>query len=382
MTIHPQGGAYLTNTYRNMFLEIGLSEAAITARLEQTWYDLFYGDDDVRIYEEAGADKAYILDTGNRDVRTEGMSYGMMMAVQMDKKDEFDRLWNFARTHMQHTEGHYKHYFAWHCLPDGTRLSAGPAPDGEEFFAMALFFAANRWGDEDEPYNYSEQARTILRACLHQGEEGNGDPMWDPATKLIKFIPESPFSDPSYHLPHFYELFALWADEGDRAFWRDAAAASRAYLQLACHPVTGLSPEYANYDGTPAPVQAHGDFRHFYSDSYRVAANIALDWEWFRKDPWQIGQSNSIQQFFHSIDPADYRRYTIDGQPFAEEALHPIGLLATVAMSSLAADGPSAPLFVERFWNTPLRRGERRYYDNCLYMFTMLALSGNYRIYR
>lgn len=57
----------------------------------------------------------------------------MMMAVQMDKKEEFDRLWNYSHTFMQHTEGRYKDYFAWHCKPDGTRLSQGPAPDGEEF---------------------------------------------------------------------------------------------------------------------------------------------------------------------------------------------------------------------------------------------------------
>ena len=33
---------------------------------------------------------------------------------------------------------------------------------------------------------------------------------------------------------------------------------------------------------------------------------------------------------------------------------------------------------VERFWNTPMRTGRRRYYDNCLYFFCMLALSGKY----
>ncbi|MGG4552305.1 glycosyl hydrolase family 8 [Paenibacillus humicus] len=376
-----QLGAFYTKEYRNLFKELGYSETEIEAKLEQAWNDLFYGEPDVRIYHPMGDDKGYILDTGNLDVRTEGMSYGMMMAVQMNKKEEFDRLWNFSKTFMQHKEGPYANYFAWHCKPDGTRISQGPAPDGEEFFAMALFFAASRWGDGPEPYNYSEQARTILRACLHQGANGEGDPMWDPETKLIKFIPESKFSDPSYHLPHFYELFALLADERDMKFWREAAKASRAYLHTACHPETGLAPEYANYDGTPAEPQPHGDFRHFYSDSYRVAANIALDWVWFRQDPWQVEQSNRIQAFFRNIEVSDYRRYTIDGKPFDEPALHPIGLLATNAAASLAADGPDAEHFVRLFWNTPLRTGDRRYYDNCLYFFSLLALSGKYRIY-
>lgn len=376
-----QQGAYITGEYRNLFKEIGLSDNEINSKLEETWNDLFYGDPNVRIYYPMDEDKSYILDTGNLDVRSEGMSYGMMMAVQMDKKREFDSLWNFSKTFMQHKNGRYANYFAWHCKPDGTRISQGPAPDGEEFFAMALFFASNRWGDGPEPYNYSEQARTILSACIHQNETGDGDSMWDSETKLIKFVPETPFSDPSYHLPHFYDLFALWADEKDRIFWREAAEASRTYLHTTCHPQTGLAPEYANFDGTPTGLMPYGDFRHFYSDAYRVAANIGLDWVWFQKDSWQVEQSNRIQAFFRDTEVSDYKRYTVDGQPFDEPALHPIGLLATNAMASLASDGPDAEYFVRLFWDTPLRTGERRYYDNCLYFFSMLALSGNYRIY-
>ena len=37
--------------------------------------------------------------------------------------------------------------------------------------------------------------------------------------------------------------------------------------------------------------------------------------------------------------------------------------------------------WLEKFWNTPLRKGDRRYYDNFLYLFAFLALSGEYRIY-
>jgi oligosaccharide reducing-end xylanase len=375
-----QQGAFHTGRYRNVFAEFGYDEKAVRQKVERTFEELFFGDEETRIYYELGPDKGYLLDTGNLDVRTEGLSYGMMMAVQMDRKDLFDRIWLFAKDFMQHREGRYKDYFAWHAKPDGTRISQGPAPDGEEYFAMALFFASNRWGDGEEPFNYAEQARTILRACVHKGEEDEGHPMWDPATKLIKFVPEVDFSDPSYHLPHFYELFALWADERDRPFWKEAAAASRAYLKKACHPVTGLAPEYANYDGTPR-TQSHEKFQYFFSDSYRVALNVALDWEWFRADDWAVDLCERIQRFFAGIDPADYRRYHLDGTPFDEPALHPVGLLATNAAASLAAGGPNAEAFVHRFWNTPLRKGVRRYYDNCLYFFSLLALSGHYRIY-
>ncbi|MBD8069060.1 glycosyl hydrolase family 8 [Bacillus sp. PS06] len=373
-------GSFYTGVYRNVFKEYGFSEEDIQARVEDSWNQIFYGDEETRIYFEPDEQSGYLLDTGNLDVRTEGMSYGMMMAVQLDKKDVFDRLWYWAKKNMYMTEGLHAGYFAWSCRPDGKKNSYGPAPDGEEFFALALFFAAHRWGDGDEdPFDYSVQARQLLRDCLHKGENHDGHPMWNRDNKLIKFVPEVEFSDPSYHLPHFYELFALWANEEDREFWKEAAVASRNYLKISCHPDTGLAPEYAYYDGRPNDERGYG---HFFSDSYRVAANIGLDYEWFKKDPWQTEAANKIQAFFADKHPEDYRRYKIDGTPFEEKALHPVGLIATNAMASLATvNGPHAKETVELFWNIPVRTGVRRYYDNCLYMFSMLALSGNYRIW-
>lgn len=373
-------GAFYTEEYRNLFKEFGYSDDEISKRLEEIWEQLFNPEhEETRIYFPVGDDMGYILDTGNFDVRTEGMSYGMMMAVQMDRKDIFDRLWKWTKTYMYMDSGIHAGYFAWSCSPDGTKNFHGPAPDGEEYFAMALFFASHRWGDGPYPFNYSEQAREILHTCLHKGEDGEGYPMWNRENKLIKFIPEVEFTDPSYHLPHFYELFALWANEEDRPFWKEAAKASREYLNIACHPETGLAPEYAFYDGTPNNERGFG---HFFSDSYRVVANIALDYEWFRDENTPIVVAEKVQNFFADKDPEDYRRYTIDGKPFEEKALHPVGLLATIAQGSLATDGEYSRYFVEKFWNTPVRTGNRRYYDNCLYFFSFLALSGNYKIWK
>lgn len=371
-------GAYYTGNYRNVFKECGYPGDEIGQRLQQAWKAVF-ADEETRFYYESGDDEGYMVDTGNWDVRTEGMSYGMMMAVQMDRQDIFDRLWKWTMNNMYMEEGVHAGYFAWSCNTDGSKLAYGPAPDGEEFFAMALFFASHRWGDREGIFQYSEAARSLLSACIHNGEDGQGGyPMWNPENKLIKFIPNCEYSDPSYHLPHFYELFALWANPQDRSFWKEAAEASRRYLRTACHPQTGLAPEYAHYDGTPNHDKGYG---HFFSDSYRVAANIGLDYEWFGVDEWQVEEANRIQAFFAGKDPADYRRYTIAGEPLAEKALHPVGLLAANAAASLAASGPYARSAVELLWNTPPRTGDRRYYDNCLYLFAMMALSGRYRIW-
>lgn len=373
--------------YRNVFAEVGISETDVARRLEEIRQTWFYGNDEERVYFPVGDDMAYIMDTGNDDARTEGMSYGMMICVQLNMKEEFDRLWKWAKTYMWMEDGYNEGYFAWSCATDGTKNANGPAPDGEEFFAMALFFAAHRWGNGEGIFNYEAQAREILRACLHKGQNGRvGVPMWNLENKQILFVPGIDFTDPSYHLPHFYELFALWADEEDRPFWKEAAKASREYLIKACHPDTGFSAEYAEFDGSPMNrTLPWTKDRHdwFFSDSYRTVANIGLDYEWFGIDIGQCDAAANIQKFLlPALRSEEYYIYEVDGTIAVKElVMHPLGLPATVAQSVLAATTEASREWVESFYKMPLRTGKRRYYDNCLYFFAYLALSGNYRMW-
>lgn len=372
-------GAFYTGVYPNLFHEIGILQEEVDKRIQETFYTMFF-DPAERIYFEKDENMGYMLDTGNNDVRTEGMSYGMMMAVQMDRKDIFDRLWLFSKTYMYQNTGRYKGYFAWSVTVDGTKNSEGPAPDGEEYYALALFFASKRWGDKNAPFDYSNQARDILKHVLHQEEfmkEGNS--MWNGDNYFIKFVPEANFTDPSYHLPHFYELFALRADEEDKIFWKKAARASRQYIKLSCHPVTGMAPEYAEYDGTPKQLFHEGEF---YSDAYRVSMNIGLDAAWFQDDD-ELGVCiDRLQTFFsENTELLVYHNYLLDGTALDQTALHPVAIIATNAAGSLAAKGKYRFAWVRDFWNLPLRTGDRRYYDNCLYFFSLLMLGGRYRIF-
>ncbi len=371
--------------YRNVFAEMGYSKEDIENRLEEIKQFYFYNEEH-KVYFPVGDDMGYIMDTGNYDARTEGMSYGMMICVQLNMKEEFDRLWKWAKTYMWMETGYNEGYFAWSCATDGTKNADGPAPDGEEFFAMALFFASHRWGDGEGIFEYSREAREILKACIHKGQDGRiGVPMWNLENHQILFVPGIDYTDPSYHLPHFYELFAQWANEEDREFWKQAVVASREYLAKACHPVTGFSAEYAEFDGSPMsrPIPWTQD-RHdwFYSDSYRTAANIGLDAEWFGKDAGHFAAAKNIQKFLtEDARKGTYHIYEIDGRVAGEEALHPVAITVTVAQSVLAGETEYSKEWIDRFWNTPMRTGERRYYDNCLYFFAFLALSGNYRMW-
>lgn len=379
--------------YRNIFLELGHSQEEINARLSEIWNTFFYGSEEERIYHPVGEDMGYLEDTGNHDARTEGMSYGMMLCVQMNRKEEFDRIWKWACTYMWMNEGENEGYFAWSCALDGTKNYTGPAPDGEEFFAMALLFASHRWGDGEGIFDYSGCARKILKACIRKGQNGRpGTTMWNLENHQILFVPGSDYTDPSYHLPHFYHLFGQWADPEDAGFFAEAEAASRKYLAASTHPKTGMSAEYAEFDGRPMSRKLSWTTdRHdwFYSDAYRTAANIGLDMCWRGEKERQEKAPARLQAFLDAQENP-WQIYEVDGTCLEKPALHPVGMMAATAQGGLAVlyDEDAAPedkeralSWAERLWKEPLRKGDRRYYDNCLYFFAFLALSGNYRMW-
>ena len=100
-------GAYVSGEYPNLFATLGISQEEIDRKIEKTFLTMFF-DPAERIYLEMDDGMGCMVDTGNNDARTEGMSYGMMMAVQMDRKDIFDRLWKFSKTYMHHKDGKYE----------------------------------------------------------------------------------------------------------------------------------------------------------------------------------------------------------------------------------------------------------------------------------
>ncbi len=375
-----------TTDYVNHLETYGIDAARGKEECERVFQTIFYGSEEERFYHEAGEDMGYLEDTGNNDARTEGMSYGMMMCVQMDKKAEFDRIWKWARTYMYLPEGDNAGYFAWSSHTDGSRNSWGAAPDGEEYFAMALIFAGNRWGNGEGIFDYHREAKELLHVMIRKGSGAlPGRPMFAPENHLIRFVAELDFTDPSYHLPHFYALYAEYAYKEDREFFRKAEQASREYWKKCCHPVTGLSAEYSYYDGRPYEKDQDKFGRHdwYYSDAYRTIINIALDAEWNGKSDWAVQEAENICSFFTPklADGSWETVYDIDGKANeGMKVLHPWGLIAANAAAVVLAPEAAKP-WVELFLERGLRSGARRYYDNCLYFFVYLLLSGNYRIW-
>lgn len=386
-------GAFATRRYRNLFAELGYKQKDIDKKLKSVFESVFYGPD--KVYFEVGDSMAYISDIKNHDVRTEGMSYGLMIAVQFDRKDIFDRLWRWSKKYMQHQEGLLKGYFAWSCQTDGTRNAQGPASDGELYYVTSLIFASNRWGNSTG-INYLAEAQNILNCSMQKIGMERVAPLINLEHQLITFTPDpfgGRFTDPSYHIPAFYEVWARWAEDGRSEFWRVCARKSREYLHKSIHPVTRLNPDYNNYDGTLlGSKRVIGDAFRF--DSWRVPMNIALDYSWACADrKWQQEYGNKIQNFFYSQGIDSFvDQYNVDGTTVTElldaggykKLRHSLGLVATTAAVSLVCTHDKSREFVDRLWNAkhvPYDDGYfDAYYDGLLRLFAFMHLSGNYRI--
>jgi oligosaccharide reducing-end xylanase len=415
---HPQTlddghGAYATGHYQNLLREAGHSQAEIDARIDATYAQLFGQKPGENMQtnsvvfpagKNANGPLMYLTDWANHDVRTEGMSYGMMIAVQLGHKDVFDALWNWARTYMYIADpSKPSHgYFAWSCKIDGTHNSEGAAPDGEEYFAMALLFAGNRWPDGHGIYDYHARAEELLHTMVHHPIQSaqvefrgkphtmTVGPELDAQHAMILFVPDKmpgPFTDPSYHLPSFYELFARWGPKEDSALWARAAETSRRFFVATTNPKTGLAPDYANFDGTPHTnrFSQSGEFGY---DAWRVASNWSTDWNWWHKAPAEQTLSNRIQAFFARQGINTYGPvYTLDGTPLgATPGLthedHPAGLVGTNAVTGLAAtDRKRAIAFANALWATPIPSGQNRYYDGMLYLMSLMHTGGRFVIW-
>ncbi len=385
-------GAYYTGQYRNYFLEAGYSQADIDAKIQKAYHDLFEGPN--RIYFEVGDSMGYVSDIKNHDARTEGLSYGMMVAVQLDKKEVFDRIWRWSVKYSQHQSGPREGYFGWSINPETMKMnSPGSASDGELYYVTSLLFASNRWGN-DTGIDYYAEARRILDAMWEKDGTDDIHNIINVEHKQISFVPEGRgynWTDPSYHLPAFMEVWADFANDGHEQFYRECADTSRVFLHRACHPVTGLNYDYSNFDGsTFSRGWMPAAFRY---DSWRVPMNIAMDYVWFGKDKdWQEDYAKRFQGFLRSQGMDEFvDQYNTDGTKpeFILQAggfqklRHSLGLIATSASLSMLGQADPNFDFVHKLWNAKLEPYEDGYfdpyYDGLLYLFSLMHLSGKYQ---
>lgn len=373
-------------SYPNPFRDVlGKSETEIANKITGAFEQLFHGNPTTEaIYFSAGTDGAYIRDILHDDIRSEGLSCGMMVAVQLDARTEFDRLWTYAKSMLRHDSGPNEGYYRSYC--DVARGSVPCVdPFGHQQFTMALIFAHDRWvrpaGSPPSSIDYQADAQALLQVMQHKEELAGGivdgvTNTFDAESKLPFDFPNQSVGDvtrPSIEMPAYY---ALWAQATGDAFWSQAATAARAHWKKAAHPTTGLLPLRATFAGVPVPGS-----ENFMPEGYRVQIGMTLDRIWGSSDTWTVEESNRLLQFFASKGLMSYGRiFSLDGDTTVDDA-HDPSLVVTNGASAAIATVTQAPSFIAEVWNLPTPIGNSRYYTGLLDLLTLLILGGQFRVY-
>lgn len=368
------------SNYPNALAECLMTpQADIDAKINGTWNQLFYGTADQVIYYPVGADQAEIRDILHGDIRTEGIGYAMMIAVQLDKRTEFDRMWTYAKVALRRPAtdpagGYYKS-----SCDTLTMVPVGcNDPFGHAQFVTALLFAKGRWASAGT-HDYGLDAVELLHVMRHKEDINDGvlngvTNTFDSETGLPFDVPEASsagVSRPSVAMPAFYEL---WAQATRDPFWTRAAAAAREYWKRSAHGETGLMPVRAKFDGEPVPGS-----QNFQSESYRAQINLVLDDIWFAREPWERAEATKLLQFFSLKGINSYvGSYTLDGDVLG--MLRDYALVAANGATAMISTAPDRCAYVKAVWDMSPQAGPARYYSGLLNLTAMLILSGQYQI--
>ncbi|MBO7104056.1 MAG: glycoside hydrolase [Fibrobacter sp.] len=372
-------GAYYTGDYTSAFKKyLGKTDEEIQKKMDDLWNHYFKGDNNSKVFYDKG-NEGYIKDINNNDVRSEGMSYGMMIAVQTGHKEEFDKLWKWAKNHMWHKGGDWDGYFAWQRNDSGTGGDDNCAPDGEMYFMMSLLFAANRWDDDQ----YRKDAHYIM------------DKMWNnPSHKLfnqgnyiIVFQPlgsGNDFSDPSYDLPAYLELFSRWAEK-DTDKWKRAVSAARDHLYVSSNKNSGLFADYSAFNGQPQSYSYNSNSTKYMYDAMRSAMNFGMDFYLFGADSVrEVEMAKRIIDFFEK-DGYKHARFNWDGTGGSEEYTQGekgANAVAALTLKDVSGYDEIIKKNLQMAWDEPFMTGQYRYYDGLVHYLAMLHLSGTFKIWK
>jgi endo-1,4-beta-D-glucanase Y len=206
-------------------------------------------------------------ENGN-DTVSEGIGYGMLLAVYTGDKTLFDGLYAYWTSHS--AGGNASTLMTW-CIPAGggsCPATGGSATDADEDVAWALIQAGKQWGG-----TYAASALAMIKQIFSADiDGGTGIPKGG-----SNYSSPNP-TNPSYFAPAYYRVFAT-LDSGDN--WTNVVAASYTALNSIANTFGGgLVPAWCS--GNCAQIASNGgvdDTRYQY-DSHRVPWRIGIDACW------------------------------------------------------------------------------------------------------
>jgi len=293
------------------------------------------------------------------DTVSEGIGYGMILAVYFDDRTTFDGLWRYAKAHFN-SNG----LMGWQVDANGNFVGtggSGAATDAEEDMAIALIFATKKWGN-----SYESDAKALINNMMNKEVE--------PGTYVLKpgdMWGGSSVTNPSYFAPGYYRVYAEFT--GDQN-WLKVADKCYEILDKCRDKNTGLVPDWCTAQGSPASGQGY-DFKY---DAIRTPWRIAIDYSWYGT-PQAKSICDAMTKFFKNNGISSIGDgYTVSGNKISNNYTSAfVSCIASGAMTGFDTG------FAKEMYNETLKTMDEysspwSYYGNSLRMMCLLHLTGNF----
>jgi endo-1,4-beta-D-glucanase Y len=317
---------------------------------------------------------------------SEGIAYGMLIAVYLDDQPLFDDLWQYAQLWVDH-HGLMK----WYVDPTGTTacpgedpaLTCGAATDSDEDMAWALLLADAKWGGQGSlPESYLAYAKRQIDA-IYQFEVDALESVLKPGDTWGGYAQ----TNPSYFAPAYYRVFGEVTGNVDG--WQAVIDSSYTIIENALDEArgnehNGLVPAWCSYDGTPNPPAPNPDQLpddNWQYDSARIPFRIGQDY-CYNDEPRAKAYLDKINAFYVGIGAgAIVDGYALDGTPQPDESSSDPSKSAVFigcAGAGAMADGAHQSFIDETYTRVAgldlLTRS--RYYQRSWTVLTLLMMSG------
>jgi len=319
------------------------------------------------------------------DTVSEGIAYGMLIAVNMNDKELFDSLYSFWTANKVGST-----LMNW-CIPGsggGTGqpcpASGGSATDADEDAAYALLMAGKAWGGD-----YKGKAVAMISEIWEKDIDGGTN-----GTKLPKGgsnygSPTSAVTNASYFAPSYYRAFAE-VDSGHD--WNGVANAALGVVNGSISGQKGLIPAWCTSSCTQPGTNGDTNDGNYQYDSHRIPMRIAMDFCYHGTAAAKTYTTKNTAFFATAAANGIgfvQDMYTPSGGPVNGTAPNSASILGTAAVGAMATGnqaflndayqavfdtitrGPMAP--VDTAGRTPYS-----YYNATVGLLTALIMTGNF----
>jgi endoglucanase len=218
---------------------------------------------------------------------SEGQSYTMFRAVQMDDQATFDGAYQWTKDNLWRDEDRL---FSWLFGKDidgeyrvlKSEGGYNSASDADVDIALSLIFAYNRWHREQ----YRGDALAIMKDIWEKEVVTIKGVPYLAANNVEKFASQKVIVNPSYFAPYAYRIFAKVDPHRD---WMALVDSSYSVLNsvttasLDKNASSGLTPDWITIDKTTGAIEAPrvSNLTTNYSfDALRTPWRIAVDYVW------------------------------------------------------------------------------------------------------